>query len=78
MGLEHLDVEAAEMVGEPRSPGDAQAIAELHQRAHLARPPSPHETEMASVPRGQQFRNGVRLTERLGRDEDALVAEVHA
>jgi len=28
--LEKLDIIAAEVVGEPRAPGNAQAIAELH------------------------------------------------
>src|SRR5262245_41311249 len=76
--IEKLDFEPAEMVGEPRPPGHAQAIAELHERPHLARPPSPHEAEVASVPRGKQLGYGIRLAERLGRDEDALVAEVHS
>src|SRR5262249_49419871 len=75
--IEKLDIERAERVGEPRPPGHAQAIAELHERPHLARPPSPHEAEVASVPRGEQLGYGIRLAERLGRDEDALVDEVH-
>ena len=75
--LEHLDIEAAEMIGEARPPGHAQAIAELHERPHPARPPSPHEAEMASMPGGEKLGDGVRLAERLGRDEDAFVGEVH-
>ena len=49
--LEHLDIEAAEMIGEPRPPGHAQAIARLQQGPHRARPPSPHEPEMAAMRR---------------------------
>ena len=48
--LEHFDIEAAEVVGEPCTPGHAQAIAELHERPHFARPPSPHKAEMAPMP----------------------------
>ena len=33
---------------------------------------------MASMPCGKKLGDGVRLAERLGRDEDAFVAEVHA
>ena len=77
MSLHQLDIEAAEMLREPRAPGDADEIAGLKQGAHAARAPSPHKPEMASMAKGQNLSDHVRLAERLGGEEDAFVAPVH-
>ena len=77
VSLEQLDIEAAEMLGEPRPPGDAQQIARLEQRPYAARAPSSHQSEMAAMAEGEQLRHGIRLAERLGGQEDAFVAPIH-
>ena len=76
--LDQLEIEAAEMLGQPRPPGDAQAIAGLEQRPQAARAPSPHQPEMAPMAKGEKLGDGVRLAERLGAEKDAFVAPVHA
>src|SRR5262245_43632472 len=77
MRLDQLEVEAAEMFRKPRPPGDAQAIAGLKQRPKPARPPSPHEAEMAAMAKREQLGDGVRFAEGLRAEEDAFVAPVH-
>ena len=77
VGLQKLDIKAAEMFGEARPPGDAQQIARLEQRPYAARAPSSHQSEMAAMAEGEELRDSIRLAERLGGQEDALVAPIH-
>ena len=65
------------MFGEARPPGDAQQIARLEQGPYTARAPSPHQSEMTAMAEGEELRDGIRLAERLGGQEDALVAPIH-
>ena len=76
--VDQLDIEAAEMFGQPRAPSDAQQIAGLKQRTDAARAPSPHKTEMPPVRARQKLGDGMRLAKRLRGEEDSFVAPVHA
>src|SRR6185312_6332922 len=77
VGLQKLDIEAAEMFRQPRPPGDAEQIARLEQRPHAARAPSAHQSEMTAMAEREELSDGIRLAQRLGGEEDALVGPIH-
>ena len=77
MGVNHLEIETAEMFRKARPPSDAQPIAGLKQGTQAARPPSPHEPKMTPMAKGEELGNGTRLAEQLGTEEDAFVAPIH-
>ena len=72
-----LDVDVAELLGEPRLPRCVDVIAGLEDRAQLARAPAMHEAEVAAVRAREDFRHGSRLAVRLHRQDDALIGPLH-
>jgi len=72
-----FDDEMAEMLVEPRAPGQAHVIARLQDRPHARTGPSPHQPEMAPMLTRHDLENGVRLAVTAHAQHDAFVGPVH-
>lgn len=72
-----LDLEGAEMLGEPRAPGHGNLVARLQDGTHRLRTRALDQAGMPALALGQDFYDRARLSMRPHGEHDALVTPFH-
>ena len=73
-----LGAEIAEMLMEPRPPGERERVAGLQDRPEPPRAPALDEAQMPPVPGGQDLQDHVGLAVPPRADDDAFLGPFHA
>jgi hypothetical protein len=74
---QRLGAEIAEMVVQPRPPGQGQRVAGLQERPHAPRAPALDEPEMPPVARRQHLEDHIGLAVPARSDDDSVFRPFH-